>query len=425
MKPPPPATSARCVIELGSMEVSREIDPASQGYSRGPCPGDRPLTAWGTARGIRRRDPSAALPRAAYILTWTRPAVAISGKPSWIEGSGASFRLCRESTTGIFCRPSCPSRRPNPENVTFFEGPDAAQRAGYRACKRCGPDDPMHRATTTTGSCWPAGSSRSAAARCHWANWQRRRAGRHAASSGTSQRLDTHPAPMPAPCAQPGPQGDGSVVTEAMYQAGYGSSRAFYQRPAVGRRSPCLRGGMRNNPAVGRCPDPGRTNALVVAMTEACALSGWAIRQENLDYWQPSSPRGFGEDRLGGGRWPRSPRGRGCLLPLDVRATAFEAGSGQPSSGSRSARSGRNSAARRREVDAPKAVRAAARHRSKSGRDGHPRHRVVEGGRLTGRVPLGPADQGRVVGGRASALTSAADSDVLDASAVPAASRSR
>lgn len=43
------------------------------------------------------------------------------------------------SSTRIFCRPSCSSRRPNRENVRFFETADQAQKAGYRACKRCKP----------------------------------------------------------------------------------------------------------------------------------------------------------------------------------------------------------------------------------------------------------------------------------------------
>lgn len=44
-------------------------------------------------------------------------------------------------STGIYCRPSCPARRPRSrEAVEFFPGPDAAERAGYRACLRCRPD---------------------------------------------------------------------------------------------------------------------------------------------------------------------------------------------------------------------------------------------------------------------------------------------
>jgi AraC family transcriptional regulator of adaptative response/methylated-DNA-[protein]-cysteine methyltransferase len=42
------------------------------------------------------------------------------------------------ATTGIYCRPSCPSRRPKRGNVRFFYSAKAAERAGFRACQRCG-----------------------------------------------------------------------------------------------------------------------------------------------------------------------------------------------------------------------------------------------------------------------------------------------
>src|SRR5499427_4164134 len=42
-------------------------------------------------------------------------------------------------TTGIYCRPSCPSRRPRRDSVEFFTNPNQAERAGYRACLRCKP----------------------------------------------------------------------------------------------------------------------------------------------------------------------------------------------------------------------------------------------------------------------------------------------
>jgi AraC family transcriptional regulator, regulatory protein of adaptative response / methylphosphotriester-DNA alkyltransferase methyltransferase len=43
-------------------------------------------------------------------------------------------------STGIFCRPSCKSKLPNRENVSFFPTPDQAMEQGYRPCKRCRPD---------------------------------------------------------------------------------------------------------------------------------------------------------------------------------------------------------------------------------------------------------------------------------------------
>jgi AraC family transcriptional regulator of adaptative response/methylated-DNA-[protein]-cysteine methyltransferase len=43
------------------------------------------------------------------------------------------------STTGVYCRPSCPARRPRRGNVTFYPRPDQAEKAGFRACLRCRP----------------------------------------------------------------------------------------------------------------------------------------------------------------------------------------------------------------------------------------------------------------------------------------------
>jgi AraC family transcriptional regulator of adaptative response/methylated-DNA-[protein]-cysteine methyltransferase len=46
------------------------------------------------------------------------------------------------TTTGIYCRPSCPSKRPKRANVVYFDTPRAAAAAGFRDCKRCNPIDP-------------------------------------------------------------------------------------------------------------------------------------------------------------------------------------------------------------------------------------------------------------------------------------------
>ena len=43
------------------------------------------------------------------------------------------------SSTGVYCRPSCPARRPRRENVKFFSRPDQAEKAGFRECLRCRP----------------------------------------------------------------------------------------------------------------------------------------------------------------------------------------------------------------------------------------------------------------------------------------------
>ena len=53
-------------------------------------------------------------------------------------------------STGVYCRPSCPSRRPRRERVAFFDAPAAAAAAGFRACRRCAPDTTAALRTRTT-----------------------------------------------------------------------------------------------------------------------------------------------------------------------------------------------------------------------------------------------------------------------------------
>ncbi len=47
------------------------------------------------------------------------------------------------NSTGVYCRPSCPSRRPRPENVRFFDSAQQAEKAGFRPCRRCQPRAPL------------------------------------------------------------------------------------------------------------------------------------------------------------------------------------------------------------------------------------------------------------------------------------------
>src|SRR5512146_735896 len=48
-------------------------------------------------------------------------------------------------STGIYCKPTCPARKPKPENVKLFFDAAEAERAGFRACKRCHPEIPAKR----------------------------------------------------------------------------------------------------------------------------------------------------------------------------------------------------------------------------------------------------------------------------------------
>ncbi|HTZ96864.1 MAG TPA: bifunctional DNA-binding transcriptional regulator/O6-methylguanine-DNA methyltransferase Ada [Terriglobales bacterium] len=53
------------------------------------------------------------------------------------------------SSTGVYCRPSCPSRRPRRENVSFFLQPAEAELAGFRACLRCRPKSAANSQSST------------------------------------------------------------------------------------------------------------------------------------------------------------------------------------------------------------------------------------------------------------------------------------
>ncbi|MGX7681630.1 AlkA N-terminal domain-containing protein [Jatrophihabitans sp. DSM 45814] len=61
---------------------------------------------------------------------------AVAGRDARFDG----WFFTAVRTTGIYCRPSCPAVTPQRRNVSFYPSAAAAQRAGYRACKRCRPD---------------------------------------------------------------------------------------------------------------------------------------------------------------------------------------------------------------------------------------------------------------------------------------------
>lgn len=56
-------------------------------------------------------------------------------------------------STGVYCRPTCPSRRPREQQVEFFETAEQAERAGYRSCRRCRPDTVAPRTQVVTELC--------------------------------------------------------------------------------------------------------------------------------------------------------------------------------------------------------------------------------------------------------------------------------
>src|ERR1700694_5169021 len=77
----------------------------------------------------------------------TELAAATESDPRWASvldrssaADGTSFYSLK--TTGVYCRPSCGARLARPENVRFHSTRQDAERAGFRPCKRCKPDQP-------------------------------------------------------------------------------------------------------------------------------------------------------------------------------------------------------------------------------------------------------------------------------------------
>src|ERR1041385_181700 len=57
------------------------------------------------------------------------------------DASAADAFFYAVRSTGVYCRPGCGSRPPRRDNVAFYDTPAAAEAAGFRACKRCRPQD--------------------------------------------------------------------------------------------------------------------------------------------------------------------------------------------------------------------------------------------------------------------------------------------
>lgn len=79
----------------------------------------------------------------------TTPAAArVLADPRWtavLERRHDRTFVYSVASTGVYCRSGCGARRPRPEHVAFYPTPHAAERAGFRACRRCHPADPLGR----------------------------------------------------------------------------------------------------------------------------------------------------------------------------------------------------------------------------------------------------------------------------------------
>ncbi len=144
------------------------------------------------------------------------------------------------TSTGVYCRPSCPSRRPRADRVRFFDSTSEARQAGFRACKRCRPDTvglaqpgveavrlaSAYLATHADETVTLGHLARVAAMSPH--HLQRR----FKAIVGLSPR--EYQAAVRADRLRASLR-DGRDVTSAIYEAGYGSPSRVYEAAPTGK----------------------------------------------------------------------------------------------------------------------------------------------------------------------------------------------
>jgi AraC family transcriptional regulator of adaptative response/methylated-DNA-[protein]-cysteine methyltransferase len=242
-------------------------------------------------------------------------------------------------TTGVYCRPSCPARRPRRENVVFFQRREAAERAGFRPCLRCRPE----RERT------PDAQSELVERICRYLEQHLDEA---VTLASLSHELGLSPFHLQrrfkaATGITPRAYADfcrlqsfksglrqGRAVTTAMYDAGYGSSSRLYERAAahLGMTPTVYRKGGEGltihydvlDSAVGK---------LLVGATDkgVCAIQLGDSRKHLEQSLRAEFPRAVLErDTNFLDPWAAALRahldGRLRLLevPLDIRATAFQ-----------------------------------------------------------------------------------------------------
>ena len=273
----------------------------------------------------------------------TRAAGAIAQDPRWaaltarsVAAEGTFFYSVR--TTGVYCRPSCGSRLPRPENVRFHATREEAELAGFRPCKRCRPDRAslaeQHAATVTeicrlieTSSHVPALDALAA------------RAGMSPFHFHRVFKAVTGLTPRAYAAAHRGERvrrelGKAPTVTAAIYDSGYSSNSRFYgeSEQMLGMTPTEYRAGGTKAEirfAVGECS----LGSILVAQSErgVCAIflgdDPDALTRELQNRFPRATLIGGDaafEDVVAKVVGLIEVPGTGVDLPLDVRGTAFQ-----------------------------------------------------------------------------------------------------
>lgn len=241
-------------------------------------------------------------------------------------------------TTGVYCRPSCPSRAARRENVRFYPGPSEAEAAGYRPCRRCRPDaaGPAERRREAvaracrlieraeTEPALDALAAEAGLSAHHFHRVFRAITGVTPRAYARARRAERLAAALPT----------AGTVTEALYAAGYNAPSRFYaEAPERLGMSPTayLRGGAgaRIRFGVGACA----LGAILVAASErgVCAI----LLGDDPDALVRDLQDRFAAAELVGGdaafeAWMArviglvEAPGRGLDLPLDIGGTVFQ-----------------------------------------------------------------------------------------------------
>ena len=243
------------------------------------------------------------------------------------------------TSTGIYCRPSCPARKPRRDRVRVFPQPRQAEEAGFRACLRCHPKEVSAADRTAEqmvrvcrqieSSLWERATLESLGRSAGMTGAHLQRVFKKTLGVSPRQYAEAHRVSRLKERLK-----SGDDVTTALYQAGYGSSSRLYESASgrLGMTPGTLRQGGRGS-TIGYTTIVSPLGCLLVAATEKgiCAVSigneeKALVRTLRSDYPQAHVHR----DDKALKAWARgvrdlaSGRGRSLHLPLDVQATAFQ-----------------------------------------------------------------------------------------------------
>ncbi|AXC49471.1 bifunctional DNA-binding transcriptional regulator/O6-methylguanine-DNA methyltransferase Ada [Paracoccus suum] len=242
-------------------------------------------------------------------------------------------------TTGVYCRPSCPSRRAKPANVNFYDGPAAAEGAGYRPCLRC---NPKGQSATEANAAIIAEACRIIEASDEMPKLDRLAARVGFSSHYFHRQFKALTGLTPRAWAaahrarklRAGLQDMENTVTEAIYEAGYNANSRFYEasRDVLGMTPTAFRQGGKDSHirfAVGESV----LGPILVAETDKgiCAIALGDDPEALVRGLQDRFPHA---DLIGGDAafesrvaqivgFVEAP-GTGLDLPLDIRGTAFQ-----------------------------------------------------------------------------------------------------